>query len=168
MKKTDADETLNELLVTLFKDLTEIEGKCLITDEYRDLTMNDMHVIEAIGVESKKRMSTVSHLMGVTTGTLTKAMDGLVKKGYVTREKDEEDKRAIRVSLTDKGTAAYYHHEQFHTHMIEHIKSELEGEELEILVQALAKLVDYFEHSYNDEDGEPVYASWSSIREDNN
>ena len=27
-----ADETLNELLVCLFKDLTEIEGRCLITD----------------------------------------------------------------------------------------------------------------------------------------
>lgn len=29
-----ADETLNELLVCLFKDLTEIEGRCLITDEF--------------------------------------------------------------------------------------------------------------------------------------
>lgn len=29
-----ADETLNELLVCLFKDLTEIEGRCLITDDF--------------------------------------------------------------------------------------------------------------------------------------
>jgi len=45
-----ADETLNELLVKLFKDIMEIEGKSLLTDEFKDLTYNDFHVIEAIGM----------------------------------------------------------------------------------------------------------------------
>ena len=31
-----ADETLNELLVKLFKNIMEIEGKSLITDEFKD------------------------------------------------------------------------------------------------------------------------------------
>ena len=43
-----ADETLNELLVCLFKDLTEIEGRCLITDEFSDISINDMHIIESM------------------------------------------------------------------------------------------------------------------------
>ena len=43
------DETLNELLVRLFKDIMEIEGKCLVTEEFKDLSYNDFHVIEAIG-----------------------------------------------------------------------------------------------------------------------
>ena len=47
-----ADETLNELLVKLFKNIMEIEGKSLITDEFKDLTYNDFHVIEAIGMLS--------------------------------------------------------------------------------------------------------------------
>ena len=29
------DETLNELLVRLFKDIMEIEGKCLVTEEFK-------------------------------------------------------------------------------------------------------------------------------------
>ena len=53
-----ADETLNELLVCLFKDLTEIEGRCLITDEFSDISINDMHIIEAIGVDEPKRSGT--------------------------------------------------------------------------------------------------------------
>ena len=32
------DETLNELLVRLFRDLMQIEGKCLITGEFTDIT----------------------------------------------------------------------------------------------------------------------------------
>ena len=35
------DETLNELLVRLFKDIMEIEGKCLVTEEFKDLSYND-------------------------------------------------------------------------------------------------------------------------------
>lgn len=74
-----ADEVLNELLVKLFKDIVEIEEKCLITREFKDISVNDMHVIEAVGIKEPKSMSTVAKLLNVTTGTLTKAMDGLVE-----------------------------------------------------------------------------------------
>ena len=114
-----ADETLNELLVKLFKDIMEIEGKSLITDEFKDLTYNDFHVIEAIGISEPKSMSTVAKLMNVTTGTLTKAMDGLTDKGYVVRERSKQDKRVVWVCLTEKGKAAYLHHEEFHHRMID-------------------------------------------------
>ena len=39
------DETLNELLVRVFKNILEIEAKCLITDEFKDISANDMHII---------------------------------------------------------------------------------------------------------------------------
>ena len=81
------DEVLNTLLVRLFKDIMEIEGRSLITDEFKDITYNDFHVIEAIGTAEPKSMSAVAKLMNVTTGTLTKAMDGLTDKGYVVRER---------------------------------------------------------------------------------
>lgn len=45
--------------------------------------------------------------MDVTTGTLTKAMDGLTEKGYAVRERSKQDKRVVWVYLTDKGKAAY-------------------------------------------------------------
>ena len=129
-----ADETLNELLVKLFKNIMEIEGKSLITDEFKDLTYNDFHVIEAIGMSEPKSMSTVAKLMNVTTGTLTKAMDGLTDKGYVVRERSKQDKRVVWVCLTEKGKAAYLHHEEFHHRMIDHIKEELNAQETTVLI----------------------------------
>ena len=65
-----ADETLNELLVCLFKDLTEIEGRCLITDEFSDISINDMHIIEAIGVDEPKRSGTVAKLIIMSSFTV--------------------------------------------------------------------------------------------------
>ena len=159
-----ADETLNELLVCLFKDLTEIEGRCLITDEFSDISINDMHIIEAIGVDEPKRSGTVAKLMSITLGTLTKAIDGLTRKGYVNRIRSEEDKRVVKLSLTDK--SAYYHHEQFHRHMIEHIKDGLSDDEMKVLITSLAKLSDYFKVVYSD-DEENQYQNWDNINEDN-
>lgn len=147
-EKLSTDETLNELLVRLFKDIMEIEEKCLITEEFKDISVNDMHIIEAIGYGEKKSMSTVAKLVSVTTGTLTKSMDGLTDKGYVNRERGKKDKRVVFVSLTEKGEAAFRHHEEFHRNMITHIKDGLSDHEIPVLIYALAKLTDYFDSIY--------------------
>lgn len=146
------DEVLNGLLVRLFKDIMEIESRCLVTEEFRDISYNDFHIIEAIGTKEPKSMTTVAKLMKVTTGTLTKAMDGLTDKGYVIRERSNQDKRVVWVYLTDKGKSAYAHHEAFHRDMIANVKGELTEQETPILVYALAKLVDYFQEAYGIED----------------
>ncbi len=159
------EATLNELLVKLFKDILEIEAKSLITEEFKDITYNDMHIIEAVGVEEPRNMKTVAKLMSVTTGTLTKAMDALCDKGYVIRERSTKDKRVIKLRLTDKGKSAYYHHEQFHRQMIKNIASEMSEQETEVLIYALAKLVDYFHLNYYDTKAESQYIDWSKIKQ---
>ena len=159
------EETLNELLVKLFKDILEIESKCLITEEFKDISYNDMHIIEAVGIEEPRNMKQVAGLMSVTTGTLTKAIDALCDKGYVLRQRSTEDKRVIRLRLTDKGRTAYYHHEQFHRQMIKNIASEMSEKETEVLIYALAKLVDYFQLNYYDTDEESEFVEWEKIKQ---
>lgn len=159
------EETLNELLVKLFKDILEIEAKSLITEEFNDITYNDMHIIEAVGVDEPRNMKTVAKLMSVTTGTLTKAMDALCDKGYVIRERSTKDKRVIKLRLTDRGKSAYYHHEQFHRQMIKNIAAEMNEQETEILIYALAKLVDYFHLNYYDTKEESQYIDWAKIKQ---
>ena len=147
-EKQNPDNVLNELLVKLFKSIMEIEEKYLITPEFRDISVNDMHIIEAIGLLEPKSMSAVAKLMSVTTGTLTRSMDGLSDKGYVNRERGKKDKRIVYVSLTDKGKRAYVHHESFHRDMIAKIKDGLNEQETTVLIYALAKLNDYFNRIY--------------------
>ena len=159
------EETLNELLVKLFKDILEIEAKSLITEEFKDITYNDMHIIEAVGVDEPRNMKMVAKLMSVTTGTLTKAMDALCDKGYVIRERSTKDKRVIKLRLTDRGKSAYYHHEQFHRQMIKNIASEMSEQETEVLIYALAKMVDYFHLNYYDTKEESQYVDWSKIKQ---
>lgn len=136
--------TLNEALVSLFRDVMDIEQKAIITQEFKDITNNDMHVIEAIGLGEPKNMTAIAKELSVTVGTLTIAMNSLVKKGYVIRERGKEDRRVVYISLSDKGKTAYEHHAKFHKAMIEGVNEELTSEEMEVLIKTLTKLNHWF------------------------
>ena len=73
----------------------------------------------------------------------------------------------VELRLTDKGKAAYYHHEQFHRQMIKNIASEMSEKETEVLIYALAKLVDYFQLNYYDTDEESEFVEWEKIKHRN-
>ncbi len=145
----DTEQTLNRLLVEFFKYIMEIEEKKLITDEFREITYNDMHIIEAIGLEKPKKMSEIAKIMSVTTGTLTKAVDSLEKKGYVQRQRSRQDKRVVNITLTQQGVTAFRHHEKFHQDMIAFILEHVSEEESRVLRHALERLMGYFRQKYN-------------------
>jgi DNA-binding MarR family transcriptional regulator len=146
----DTYETLNGVLVNLFRDVMNLEENAIITSEYSDITNNDMHVIEAVGLGEPKNMSAIAKLLSVTVGTLTIAMNSLVKKGYVNRERGKEDRRIVNISLSEKGKCAYRHHEEFHRHMIDEILKDLTEEETEALVRSLSKLEQWFRRFQED------------------
>ena len=146
----DTYATLNDALVNLFRDVMTLEEEAIISQEYQDITNNDMHVIQAIGLGDPKNMSTIAKLLSVTVGTLTIAMNSLVKKGSVNRERGKEDRRVVYISLSDKGRRAYQHHEEFHRQMIDAILKDLTQDETESLVKALAKLDRWFRRRQED------------------
>lgn len=137
-------ERINDVLVNLFRDILTLEEKAMTDSEFRDLSMNDWHVIEAVGLEGEKNMSQIAKELSVTHGSLTTAMNGLCKRGYTQRRRSEEDRRVVNVSLTEKGVSACREHEQFHKHMIDAAIAGQSPEELEVLVRSLSKLTDFF------------------------
>lgn len=140
----DITSTLNEVLVKLFREINTIEERAIKTGEYKELTVNDMHVMEAIDVYEPKNMTTVAKALSVTTGTLTISVNSLVKKGYVERTRSEEDRRVVLISLTDKGRKAHAQHQKFHQEMIDAIIKELDKDEQVILEKALSNLNQFF------------------------
>ena len=48
----DTFAALNSILVKLFNDILNIEEKALITEEFKDISVTDMHIIEAIVLQN--------------------------------------------------------------------------------------------------------------------
>lgn len=140
----DAFNTFNDVLVSLFRKITDIEEKAIITEEFKDISNNDMHIIEAIGIKDAKNMSAIAKELSVTVGTLTIAINSLVKKGYVNRFRGEEDRRVVFITLSSKGLKAYKHHEAFHKEMIEATLNGISDIEAQVLVKALTNLSEFF------------------------
>ena len=140
----NVNETLNDILVVLFNEIMDIEEKAIITGEFCDISNNDMHIIEAVGTDEPKNMSTIAKALAVTMGTLTTTMNSLIKKGYAIRQRSEEDRRVVYMSLTDKGKRAYQHHQEFHHEMIEAVMKDMDDEEKAVLLGTLNRLQGFF------------------------
>lgn len=140
----DTYEVLNSILVKLFNDILNIEEKALITEEFQDISVTDMHIIEAVGIGEPRTMSMISKSLGVTMGTLTIGINGLVKKGYVVRNRSSMDKRIVYAALTQKGVTAYEHHMKFHKSMIDSVMANLDKEEALVLTKAFSNLENFF------------------------
>ena len=142
----DVRGNINRVLVRLFRRINDLEEKAICKDKLKNVTLNEIHVIEAIGPGESKNMSTVAKALDVTTGTLTISVNSLVKKGLVCRVRSEADKRVVLVSLTDLGKEAFDRHALFHENMVDIITKELEEGEMSVLSDALVKLNDFFEN----------------------
>lgn len=140
---------LNELLVDIFNDILTIEQNAIQAGEFKDLSVTEIHTIEAIGMYEQKTMSEVANKLNITVGTLTTAINNLVKKGYVERSKSQKDRRIVYIELTKRGKLAYRIHDKFHSDMIKETISGLTDKEQEILVTSLDKLNKFFKERYH-------------------
>ena len=48
--RVDNREVINDVLVNLFNEILRLEEEAIITDKYKDISNNDMHIIEAVGL----------------------------------------------------------------------------------------------------------------------
>jgi len=150
MKSLNSNKrVLNELLVTIFNDILEIEQTALQQGVLNDLSVTEIHTIEAIGMYKARTMTEVANDLNITVGTLTTAITKLVKKDYVERTRGEEDRRSVMIDLTRKGKLAYRVHEKFHQDMINETINGLTDEEEEVLIGSLEKVNKFFKSKYN-------------------
>lgn len=140
----NALDAINNTLVHLFNEIWELEGEAVITEEYKDITNNDMHIIEAIGLDGDSTMSMVAKKMRITAGSLTTSINSLVKKGYVTRKRSEKDRRVVHIMLTERGEKAYFHHKNFHIQMVSCATENMNDHEIQSLLKLLQDLTSFF------------------------
>ena len=139
-------EAINDVLVNLFNEILDLEERALITPEYKNISVNDMHIMDAVGIREQKNMSTVARALNVTVGTLTIAVNNLVKKGYIQRVRSEEDRRVVLISLTEKGEKAFCHHRDFHEKMVLAILKDLNVDQMDDLRAAADEACDCLLH----------------------
>ncbi len=140
-------KVINELLVEVFNHILSIEGQTL-RERGIKLSMNEVHVLEAINKTELPTMTNIARRLRITVGTLTTSINRLVEKGFAKRHREEEDKRKVIVGLTKNGVEVLKIHDKFHDEMLDAVFADMKLEEDEVLLQSLENLSEYFKNKY--------------------
>ena len=69
-----------------------------------DLSVTQLKALSALDADREERsVKALAESMSVSMPTMSRAVDGLVERGFVLREEDPVDRRMKRVRLTDAG-----------------------------------------------------------------
>jgi len=122
-------------LISLF--LIDLQRLFRLNISINDLTYSQTLAIISIpddGIE----MSELAWTLGLDNSTVTRLVIRLEKKNWVERKQSLRDQRAIKVVLTDKGALIQQDIEKEIDNIGEKIKSEVEKDQNESLLQSLS------------------------------
>ncbi len=140
-------KVINELLVEVFNHILSIEGQTLKRRGVK-LSMNEVHVLEAIRETNVPTMTNIAKKLRITVGTLTTSINRLVEKGFAKRHREKLDRRKVVISLTNSAFNVLKIHDEFHDEMIDAVFADMNLKEDAVLLQSLENLSDYFKNKY--------------------
>lgn len=83
--------------------------RCCCRDEAfcEGVTFHQFMILDAVDKETQLPMADLHKLLSVEKSTTTRLVNPLIKKGLIRREKADHDSRAVKLSLTKKGTETH-------------------------------------------------------------
>ena len=144
------EKVINQFLVEAFNEILKAE-EIALSKGYPNLSLREMHVIEAVCQsedEGINKANVLAKRLKITAGSLTTAVSLLEKKGYLKREKDESDKRIVRISSTQEGKEANEYHKEFHDEMVKEVLKNLSESEANLLIKTLGTITTFFRGKY--------------------
>lgn len=149
MKEKQKYSELNKLLKSTYNTINDLEEKKIKKNKHLNLTIGELHLMEAVSEYEQEGGATITDLsndMNYTLSAATISVNGLVKKGYLSKKQDSEDKRSVRIILTEQGEKINQVHVYIHKRLMRDLSKELDDKELEILMKSLKKIKGFFEN----------------------
>ncbi|WEV54385.1 MarR family transcriptional regulator [Leuconostocaceae bacterium ESL0723] len=146
MVKVAADfnfELANQDLAQVFANVTWIEEASLRQGPFQDLSMKEVHTIDAISMYEAKSASQVAKIVHLTPSAMTTAIDRLVEKGYVERRRSSKDRRVVHLGLTRAGRVVYRVHQGFHRGLTHSLFEDMNPVECATIERGIANLKRY-------------------------
>lgn len=102
--KTEKIEDVAELLaLTTFNFLSTCDEKENALAKIRGLTQVELKCMRLFKVNEVTNNKRIAEKMNLSPSRLTRIIDGLVTKGYIRREIDRQDRRNMRLYLSENG-----------------------------------------------------------------
>jgi len=136
----------NRFEATLFKELSQIQESLQGMHPQREHQPNANYELfyracSSIYPEGNITMGEFSNALSVPLSTATRIADWLVDNGYIQRLPGSDDRRVVRVSLTDTGKELFKTIDGYIRQRMQQILSSLTAEERTVLLTLVSKVV---------------------------
>ncbi|OGP83369.1 MAG: hypothetical protein A2Y95_00365 [Deltaproteobacteria bacterium RBG_13_65_10] len=100
MRTPEPAESLAHAFLRLIRGFRLLErgAKCC-----EGVTLPQCTLLETLHHDGAQRLSSLARRLGVKNSTATRLVDTLVREGLITRAKETDDARVVRVALTTQG-----------------------------------------------------------------
>jgi DNA-binding MarR family transcriptional regulator len=138
MEKTR--EELLQILIRRIMSIMKYVGHDFIKSQ-PDLTPPQVRLLISIGRKSEgASVSELAELNQVTPGAITQFVNALVEKNLVSREGDPNDRRIVKLKLTEMARNQFEKLKKEHLASVNRIFEPLSKEELQQLIDILMKI----------------------------
>ncbi len=145
-------ERVNGYLVRVFNQILSWEEQSFRDMGISEITLRELHVVEAVYSlleEEKNCMSEIAKYLSITPGSLTTAVNCLVKKGYLERKASPSDRRVVMIFPTKSAEKVNEMHIKLHKDMISEAFKDVDSKNMDAIIEILVGLEKFFDAKNN-------------------
>jgi DNA-binding MarR family transcriptional regulator len=143
IRPADQTETKRELIRSIMNMFDTLANKMKQEMRRHPLSTDlaDGHIfVLAMLLRGTKKASDIAAELGITSGAVTGLTDKLAGMGLILRERSDEDRRVVLLSLTEEGRACINRLRQERIDRVSSLFGRLENEDLQKLLDVFEKL----------------------------
>lgn len=104
MNQETKEEKLREFIRVLLRNMNVLEKN---ESTCCQVTLSQCHAIVEVGRVDKISLNQLATILNLDNSTMSRTINSLVKDGLVERETDDDDRRYVRIKLTNEGIAVF-------------------------------------------------------------
>ena len=141
----ETNSTASRLANLTFSLLANCQEKEVHLAELHGLTQAEFRCLRLFGTDESLNNKTIAERMNLSPSRLTRIIDGLVKKRYIRRNIDSNDRRNMKVHLSTKGKALVQQLNKAYVDIHEEILMDIDPSQHEQLIVAMTHLLEALE-----------------------
>ena len=101
------DTYVSQIADAIPEVMRRLFGRRVVPKGMRELTLPQLRALKTIALRSDCTMGELAKRLNISLGAATGLVDRLIQHGLVRRDADPQDRRVVRVRLTDTGRRAH-------------------------------------------------------------
>ena len=133
------DPSLQKVVESISALMAEMESQAFADERFAELSMRQTLYLNTILRLEHPNFSDLARELGVTKPSVTAIVSTLIRKGYVQKVQDGEDRRAYHILPTRKAEEFNQIHTAIHKRLADFLSAQLDANEVQQLAGLLGK-----------------------------